>query len=371
MRRDDFSFQLPAELIAEFPSQVRSDCRLMHLNGRTATLKHRRFPDILNLLESGDLLVFNDTKVLPARLFARKPTGGKVEVMLERVLADGTWLAQLGSSKPVRDGSQIRLVSNAASSSAPDSNESQSVGGDEIDAELLVLGREDGFFRLELRSELRLDTVFALAGHMPLPPYIKRSDSDFDQERYQTVYARHSGAVAAPTAGLHFDDDLLQALAERGVESSFVTLHVGAGTFQPVRAEMLADHQMHAESIHVPDATVTAIKDCHDRGGRVIAVGSTSVRSLESAAAHGTLEPFLGDSQLFIYPGFRFQVVDAMITNFHLSESSLLMMVCAFAGQEQVMGAYKEAVNKGYMFFSYGDAMFLEAAEAPALRGKP
>lgn len=335
MKRTDFQYELPAELIAQHPLPGRTDSRLLHLGLRDGALEDLRFRDLPALLAPGDLLVFNDTRVIPARLFGHKDSGGRVEVMLERLVGEAECLAQLRVSKPLREGGRVLL---------------------EDGSWLELLGRDGAFFRLRL-SRGRLSDVLQKLGHIPLPPYIAREDEPADAERYQTVYADRPGAVAAPTAGLHFDRALLQALAERGVDSARVTLHVGAGTFQPVRAERIEDHAMHAEYLEVPEATCAAVRRARERGGRVIAVGTTTVRALETAAAGGELRPFAGDSRIFIYPGYRFAVIDGLVTNFHLPESTLLMLVCALAGMERTLGAYRHAVRERYRFFSYGDAM--------------
>jgi S-adenosylmethionine:tRNA ribosyltransferase-isomerase len=337
MRKDLFTFDLPPELIAQRPLEERRASRLLCLDRESGAIQHRQFTDLPGLLQPGDLLVFNDTRVIPARLFARKPTGGHVEILLERLLAGDRCLAQLRVSKKPAIGMQLELEGGGA---------------------LEVLGRQGPFYELALVGE-GLTGVLERQGHMPLPPYIERADEAADRERYQTVYARRPGAVAAPTAGLHFDDDLLRAVEARGVERAFVTLHVGAGTFQPVRAERVEDHEMHAEHLEVAPSVVEAVARTRARGGRVVAVGTTCVRSLETAAAGGALAPFAGDSRLFIYPGYEFRVVDALVTNFHLPESTLLMLVSALAGTEHVLAAYREAVREHYRFFSYGDAMFI------------
>ena len=337
MLRADFHYELPDELIARHPAARRSDSRLLHLDGRDGALADLRFADLPRLLRRGDLLVFNDTRVVPARLRGHKETGGKVELLLERVVGGGRALVQLRSSKPPAVGSRIGLAGGASAT---------------------VLGREDDFWLLEFATDPA--AVFEAHGEMPLPPYLKREAQDFDRERYQTVYARVPGAVAAPTAGLHFDAATLDACRDAGIEQARVTLHVGAGTFQPVRVDDVREHRMHAELVEVPPAACEAVAACRARGGRVVAVGTTSVRALESAAQDGALRPFAGDTRLFITPGFRFRVVDAMITNFHLPESTLLMLVCAFAGHGHVLAAYRHAVAERYRFFSYGDAMFVD-----------
>lgn len=348
MQRSDFSYELPQELIAQAPLAERSASRLLCLNGSDGVIEHRSFRELPGLLNSGDLLVFNDTRVLPARLFGAKETGGRVEVLLERLTGEKTALVHLRASKTPKPASRIYLASDADAPAG--------------DSALTVLGRQGELF--EVVGDEPLGPLLARMGHMPLPPYIDREDEAADRERYQTVYARREGAVAAPTAGLHFDDALLQQLEDRGVRRTFVTLHVGAGTFQPVRSDDIRDHAMHAEYLEVDEVACQAIHETRARGGRVVAVGTTAVRSLETAAASGELSPYIGDTQLFIYPGFRFHCVDAMITNFHLPESTLLMLVSAFSGREPILDAYNEAVAERYRFFSYGDAMFLTPQRA-------
>lgn len=345
MQLSDFRFDLPAELIAHYPPAERSGSRLLCLRRADGLLEHRQFPDLLSYLSPGDLLVFNDTRVIPARLLGRKASGGRIEVMIERVLDGQEVLAQVRASKSPKVGTRL-LFDSAA--------------GDTL--ELEVLGREGEFYRLRLLIAGSMDEALEIFGHIPLPPYIKREDAMADRERYQTVYGHRQGAVAAPTAGLHFDEPLLQRIAALGVESAFVTLHVGSGTFSPVRVENVLEHRMHHERIEIDAATCEQIRACKARGGRVIAVGTTSVRTLESAARFGGaagLQPFAGETDIFLYPGCTFAVVDAMVTNFHLSESTLLMLVSAFAGRERVLAAYQEAVRERYRFFSYGDAMFI------------
>jgi S-adenosylmethionine:tRNA ribosyltransferase-isomerase len=332
---DDFDFALPPELIAQHPAPERSASRL--LDGGGAMPVDRQFRDLPALLAPGDLLVFNDTRVIPARLFAHKPSGGRVEILVERLLDEHRCLAQLRVSKKPAVGTLLQLD-----------------GG----ARLQVLRREGGFFELESVAA-PLAAVLEAEGHMPLPPYIERSDTPQDRERYQTVYARSPGAVAAPTAGLHFDAPLLAALEQRGLQQTQVTLHVGAGTFQPVRAQRIEEHQMHAEWLEVPESVCTAVAQTRARGGRVIAVGTTAVRALETAAADGQLRAYRGDTRIFIYPGYEFRVIDGLVTNFHLPESTLLMLVSALAGREAVLAAYREAVAQRYRFFSYGDAMLI------------
>ncbi len=338
MNVSDFHFDLPDELIARYPLAQRSASRLLALDGATGQTAHHQFFDLPTFIAPGDLLVFNNTRVIPARLFGRKETGGQLEILVERITGVHTLLAHVRASKSPRAGQTIIL-------------EDQSV--------LRVQGRQGALFELVSETEEPVLDLLERIGHMPLPPYVDRPDEATDRERYQTVYALESGAVAAPTAGLHFDQPLLAALAEKGIESAFVTLHVGAGTFQPVRVDRIEDHIMHSEIAHVPEETVAAVRRTRARGGRVIAVGTTSVRSLESASKDGQLTCFRGETDIFIFPGYRFQCVDAMVTNFHLPESTLIMLVSAFAGQDHVMAAYDGAIRRRYRFFSYGDAMFI------------
>lgn len=342
MRVADFHFDLPEALIARHPLAERRSSRLLVLDGPSGELSHRQFTDILGFLKPGDLMVFNNTRVIPARLFGQKASGGKLEILVERVLDSHRVLAHVRSSKSPKPGSKILID-----------------GGGEAQ----MLQRHDALFELGFSEEVLplLDRV----GHMPLPPYIDRPDEDADRERYQTVYAERAGAVAAPTAGLHFDEALLESIRGKGVDTAFVTLHVGAGTFQPVRVERIEDHHMHNEWLEVSLDVVDAVAACKARGGRVVAVGTTSVRSLESAARDGVLKPFSGDTDIFIFPGRPFHVVDALVTNFHLPESTLLMLVSAFAGYPETMAAYAAAVEQGYRFFSYGDAMFITRNPAP------
>ncbi|MDV3439834.1 tRNA preQ1(34) S-adenosylmethionine ribosyltransferase-isomerase QueA [Metapseudomonas otitidis] len=342
MRVADFHFDLPEHLIARHPLSERRASRLLVLDGASGEMAHRGFADLLDYLRPGDLMVFNNTRVIPARLFGQKASGGKLEILVERVLDSHRVLAHVRSSKSPKPGSTILID-----------------GG----AEATMLARHDALFELGFAEEVL--PLLERVGHMPLPPYIDRPDEDADRERYQTVYAQHAGAVAAPTAGLHFDQALLEAIAAKGVERAFVTLHVGAGTFQPVRVERIEDHHMHSEWLEVKQDVVDAVAACRARGGRVIAVGTTSVRSLESAARDGQLKPFSGDTDIFLYPGRPFHVVDALVTNFHLPESTLLMLVSAFAGYPETMAAYGAAVEQGYRFFSYGDAMFITRNPAP------
>ncbi len=339
MHISDFDYDLPPDLVARYPLAERTASRLLCLDRGVGTVTHRNFTDLPDLLRRGDLLVFNDTRVIPARLRGRKESGGRIEVLIERVTGPRRALAQVRASKSPGAGVALCLG--------------------ESGRRARVIGREGEFFDLEFEDTL--DSVLETEGEMPLPPYIERAAEEIDAERYQTVYAGRSGAVAAPTAGLHFDTDLLAELARRGVDSARVTLHVGAGTFQPVRAEQVEEHRMHAEYMEVGAETCEAVATARARGGRVIAVGTTSVRALETAAAGGSPEPFRGDTRAFIYPGYRFRCVDGLITNFHLPRSTLLMLVCAFAGRGHVLDAYAAAVRERYRFFSYGDAMFIAA----------
>ncbi|HEV7633466.1 MAG TPA: tRNA preQ1(34) S-adenosylmethionine ribosyltransferase-isomerase QueA [Steroidobacteraceae bacterium] len=335
MRRSDFHYELPPELIAQVPLEVRSASRLLVLDGASGALADRRFLDLPGLLRAGDLLVFNDTRVVPARVFGVKPSGGRVELFLERAVDTRRALVQLRASKPIRTGLEI----------------------DTDGGKVTVLGREGELWEVETPGEVL--QFFDTWGHTPLPPYINRAAGESDRERYQSIFALVPGAVAAPTASLHFDTELLQRLRDAGIERVAVTLHVGAGTFQPLRVDSLADHVMHAERFRVGQDLVDAVIRCRERGGRVVAVGTTAARALESAAADGELKPCSGDTRLFITPGFTFRVVDVLLTNFHLPESTLLMLVSAFAGREAVLGAYAHAVRERYRFFSYGDAMLL------------
>lgn len=343
MRVAHFQFDLPDELIARYPLAERRASRLLVLDGPSGAIAHQQFADLLRYLRPGDLMVFNNTRVIPARLFAKKLTGGKLEVLVERVLDTDRVLAHVRASKAPKVGSTIEF---------------------ENGTQATLLARHDSLFEWQFAEPVL--PLLERIGHMPLPPYMERDDELDDRERYQTVYAEHAGAVAAPTAGLHFDDQMLASLRELSVETAFVTLHVGAGTFQPVRVETLEEHQMHHEWLQVSQDVVDAVAACKARGGRVVAVGTTSVRSLESAAqATGEIQAFAGETDIFLYPGRPFHVVDALVTNFHLSESTLLMLVAAFAGYPEIMDAYRSAVEHKYRFFSYGDAMFITRNPQP------
>lgn len=338
MQKSDFYYELPDALIAQAPLAERSAARMLIVDGRQGTWQDARICDLPDLLQPGDLLVLNDTRVLPARLPACKATGGAVELLLDRLVdaREGWFLAK--SSKALRPGMRLHLPGGAVA----------------------TVEEKDGMeVRLSLSADAQWLPILEAEGSMPLPPYIRRAPEASDRERYQTIYAAHPGAVAAPTAGLHFDVQLLDALAARGVERTFVTLHVGAGTFLPVRSDDITEHPMHAETMEVSATTVAAVAAAKARGKRVIAVGTTACRALETAAQDGTLRPYTGETRLFIYPGKTFQVIDGLLTNFHLPESTLLMLVCAFAGMECMLAAYRHAVAEGYRFFSYGDAMLI------------
>ncbi|NKB32277.1 MAG: tRNA preQ1(34) S-adenosylmethionine ribosyltransferase-isomerase QueA [Pseudomonadales bacterium] len=346
MRVGEFSYELPEELIADYPAENRADSRLLCLDSSSGETSHRQFPELMAYLRPEDLLVFNDTKVIPARFFGEKESGGKIEILLERLLASNKILAQIKASKsPKTDGKIFFYEKNSE-------NRVEGLGAK-------VTDRDEGFFTLEFDAEIKLASDLFPHGHMPLPPYIRRGDEELDLTRYQTVYARNEGAVAAPTAGLHFDAALMQQVQDKGVDIGFLTLHVGAGTFQPVRVPNIEQHKMHKELIEVCEEVCQQVNRCKQRGGRVIAIGTTSVRSLEAAAKHGRLEAVSKETDIFIYPGYQFKIVDAMVTNFHLPESTLLMLVSAFATKNMILDAYSEAVRERYRFFSYGDAMFI------------
>ncbi|MDD2721737.1 MAG: tRNA preQ1(34) S-adenosylmethionine ribosyltransferase-isomerase QueA [Gallionella sp.] len=337
MRTDEFDFDLPERLIAQQPPEKRGASRLLCVQGDA--LEDAGFADLLHKLRAGDLLVLNDTRVIKARLFGEKASGGKIEVLVERVLDEHEVLAQVRASKSPKAGSRMTLAERL---------------------EVEVLGREGEFYRLRFIADEPVLELLERYGRLPLPPYITHVAGEDDERRYQTVFAREAGAVAAPTAGLHFDDAMLQALHGQGVAVAYVTLHVGAGTFQPVRVEQVAEHQMHSERYHIPEATVEAVAQAQASGGRVVAVGTTSLRALESAAQAGQLQAGGGETRIFITPGYRFRVVDVLLTNFHLPKSTLLMLVSAFGGMAQMRQAYRHAVKQGYRFFSYGDAMLIE-----------
>jgi len=347
VKKSDFRYELPTELIAQHPLPERSASRLLVLPPAPDAVSDRTIRELPEFLLPGDLLVFNDTRVLPARLFGRKATGGRVEVLIERVLGGNEARAQLGVSKSPQAGSELVLDDGTR---------------------VAVLGREGDFYRLRFESEEPLEKLLQRIGRMPLPPYMTREPEAADADRYQTVFARAPGAVAAPTAGLHFDETLLAGLRGRGVEFGHITLHVGAGTFQPMRVEEFKDHVMHSEWLNVGAALCEQIRSAKARGGRVVAVGTTVVRALETAFREGEVQPFAGDTRLFLFPGRRIRSVDALVTNFHLPESTLLMLVSAFAGYKRVMAAYAHAVRERYRFFSYGDAMlvFPEAGQGEA-----
>jgi S-adenosylmethionine:tRNA ribosyltransferase-isomerase len=344
MRKQDFHFDLPESLIANEPCKNRSHSRLLAISPEKGQLKDQQFFDLIDSIEANDCLIFNNTKVIPARLLGKRESGGKIEVLLERVIphaggAKDTCIAQLRASNTPKTGTKIIIAD---------------------DFSLVVTGREGAFFKLESLNDSSLLEQVEQYGSMPLPPYIQRKAGDFDKERYQTVYAKKQGAVAAPTAGLHFDEALMNQLKDKNVAMDFVTLHVGAGTFSPIRVDNILEHQMHSEWYEVPQSVVDLVKQTRANGGRVISVGTTSVRCLESASISGELEASSGETNIFIYPGYEFKSVDALITNFHLSESTLLMLVSAFAGKEFMLNAYKHAVEEKYRFFSYGDAMFIQ-----------
>ena len=350
----DFHFDLPDNLIARYPTPERTASRLLKLDGNTGALTDQHFPDLLEDIQAGDLLIFNNTRVIPARLYGRKSSGGKLEVLVERVLDEHRCLAHIRASKAPKEGAEIILGEDKL--------------GEGNGFHAIMTARHGALFELQFSATQPLFDLLQQAGHMPLPPYIDRPDEDADQERYQTVYSKVLGAVAAPTAGLHFDNAMLEKLSEKGVQTAFVTLHVGAGTFQPVRVENILDHQMHAEYAEVSEEVVEKILATKAAGKRVIAVGTTSVRSIESAAQAAEqsgklIAPFFSDTQIFLYPGKTFKVVDALVTNFHLPESTLIMLVSAFAGYRHTMQAYQHAVANQYRFFSYGDAMFITKNE--------
>lgn len=356
MLRSDFNFDLPHELIANFPSKERTACRMLCLDGNSGALQDKIFIDLKQFLKPGDLLVFNDTKVIPARIYGQKDTGGKCEFLIERILNPTQALSHIKASKSPKAGSTILV----GSESEPHKYR------------VKVLGRQGALFHIEAQDGHEILSILNDIGHIPLPPYIERPDESMDRDRYQTVYSREPGAVAAPTAGLHFDKEQLADLKAYGVDMAFVTLHVGAGTFQPVREDDILKHHMHSEYVQLSQVVVDKVKATHERHGRVIAVGTTAVRSLESAATNAKkqgladeIAPFYDDTSIFIYPGYKYQVVDGLITNFHLPESTLIMLVCAFAGYSNTLNAYHHAVSEGYKFFSYGDCMFITKRTEP------
>ncbi|MSP26997.1 MAG: tRNA preQ1(34) S-adenosylmethionine ribosyltransferase-isomerase QueA [Methylococcales bacterium] len=338
MKKSDFNYVLPEALIAQKPLPNRDASRLLCMNRESGHIVDRQFTNFIDLINKDDLLVLNDTKVIPARLFGKKLSGGKVEILIERILDEHNAIAHVRASKSPKEGALIDLDNGHCCE---------------------VQGREDDLFKLAFKGESSLLSLLEQIGHIPLPPYITRADDESDLTRYQTVFAKTAGAVAAPTAGLHFDEALLEKINTKGIHTAFVTLHVGSGTFQPVRAENLADHLMHKEYFAVSAATVDAVQQTRERGGRVIAIGTTAVRALESASKSGQLTAGCGDTDLFITPSYEFKSVDALLTNFHLPESTLLMLVSAFAGYQPIMAAYQHAIEQSYRFFSYGDAMFL------------
>lgn len=343
MHIDDFDYELPPELIARFPLAERTLSRLLCLDKVTGICEDKQFKDIVDLIRPGDLIIFNDTRVIPARILGEKETGGKIELMIERVLGTHRVLTQIKASKSPKIGSQIHLAAQLNAT---------------------VVEKSGEMYIVDFHSDKSVLEWLERIGQIPLPPYVQREAEESDKTRYQTVYAKHEGAVAAPTAGLHFDEPMMRAIVDRGIETAFVTLHVGAGTFQPVRVQNIVEHKMHREYIEVSQSVVDKIKAAKARGGRVIAIGTTTVRALESACLNtGMIEAFSGETDIFIYPGFKFRCIDALVTNFHLPSSTLLMLVCAFAGYDQVMAAYQHAIEKKYRFFSYGDAMFIAKFE--------
>jgi len=339
MRTQDFDFYLPDSLIAQHPASKRSASRLLYLNGRTGQLDDKFFVDLPDFLSRDDLLVFNDTRVIKARLFGHKTTGGTVEVLVERVLDANHVLAHIRASRAPKAGSKLKLA-------------------EAFEAE--VIGRDDDLFHIKFIGDVTALDLLEQYGALPLPPYITHPAEAEDDERYQTIYAKNAGAVAAPTAGLHFDESMLNIIKAKGVNIAYITLHVGAGTFQPVRVDNITDHKMHSEIYHIPAETVAMIEATKSKGGKIIAVGTTSLRTLESAARYGAIKHGQGETNIFITPGFKFKVVDKLLTNFHLPKSTLLMLVSAFAGFEHIMSAYNHAIKQQYRFFSYGDAMLID-----------
>jgi S-adenosylmethionine:tRNA ribosyltransferase-isomerase len=339
MRTLDFDFYLPDTLIAQHPTSTRSASRLLHLDGKSGTLQDKTFSDIVDLLSPDDLIVFNDTRVIKARLFGQKSTGGAIELMVERILNNNEALAQIKASRSPKTGAILKLAET-------------------LDVE--VLGRTDDLFHVKFLSNISILEILEQYGTLPLPPYITHQADDVDERRYQTVFAKHAGAVAAPTAGLHFDEAILSRIKDKGINIAYITLHVGAGTFQPVKVDNIADHKMHSELYAISEETVEMVRTTHDKGGKVVAVGTTALRALESAAQEGKLISGNSETNIFITPGYEFKVVDILLTNFHLPKSTLLMLVSAFAGYNNIKTAYQHAVDHQYRFFSYGDAMLLE-----------
>ncbi|MBU0744804.1 MAG: tRNA preQ1(34) S-adenosylmethionine ribosyltransferase-isomerase QueA [Gammaproteobacteria bacterium] len=338
MLLSDFDFELPQELIAQKPLLKRSDSRLLHLNKNTGKITHHYFRDLPSLLEPKDLIILNDTKVIPARLYAHKPTGGKAEILIERVLEKNKFIAQTKTSKSLKIGDKLILDETTW---------------------FEVTERQDNLFVMLLHSNHDLGFILGKFGQVPLPPYIKRDPNSSDEENYQTIYAKHSGAVAAPTAGLHFDQKLIESINQKNIQTAPITLHVGLGTFQPVRVEKIKDHKIHPEYIDVPKSTCDKIIASKKNGGKIAAIGTTSLRALEASSQSGEITTYKGDTNIFIYPGYTFRTTDILITNFHLPKTSLLMLVCAFAGYENAMRAYQEAIKQNYRFYSYGDAMII------------
>jgi len=339
MQLNDFNFDLPPELIARFPLTKRSASRLLCIDSQARAIEHKQFADILTMIEPGDLLVFNDTRVIPARLMGQKTTGGQVEALVERILDKQRILAQIRASKAPRIGDFLLFAQ---------------------DVRLEVMNRNNQFYELQYNNADRdILAVIEAIGEIPLPHYMQRLPDDADKERYQTVYAKYKGSVAAPTAGLHFDEELLQKLRDKRVEMSYLTLHIGAGTFAPVRVDDIHEHKMHAEYLEVPESLCAAIAATKARGKRVIAVGTTTLRALETASQTEVVHPYSGETSIFIYPGYEFRCVDALVTNLHLPRSTLLMLVCAFGGHQLILSAYHEAVQRAYRFYSYGDAMWI------------
>ncbi len=342
MRTQDFDFYLPDSLVAQHPTSARNASRLLHLNGKTGQLHDNLFVDLPDFLSAGDLMVFNDTRVIKARLFGHKTTGGTVEMLVERILDTHHVLAHIRASRAPKVSTKLKLA-------------------DAFEAE--VIGRDDDLFHVKFLGDTPVLDLLEQYGALPLPPYITHAAEAEDEERYQTIYARHAGAVAAPTAGLHFDESMLNKIKAKGVNVAYITLHVGAGTFQPVRTENISDHKMHSEIYHISAETIALIEATKIKSGKVIAVGTTSLRALESAAQSGALKAGMGETNIFITPGFKFKIVDKLFTNFHLPRSTLLMLVSAFAGFEHVKNAYAHAVEQQYRFFSYGDAMLIDRAD--------